>query len=50
MPRLKENPIDQKIWCKSCLVTEISFEQSEEANGCCPECAQDKKDGRTICY
>jgi len=49
MPRLK-NPVDQKIWCKSCLIKEISFEQSEEANGRCEECDQDVKDGRITCY
>ena len=50
MPKLKDNPVEQKIYCHSCLVKEISFETSEENNGICDECKKDLEGGRIIQY
>ena len=47
--KLKENPIEIKIYCRSCL-DEISFETYQNNEGLCQDCAKDIKDRRTVCY
>ena len=49
MKGLKENPIDQKIYCKSCD-NEISFETCDKNNGLCDECQESIDKGDTITY
>lgn len=49
MPKLKENPVEEKIYCWGCDEP-ISFETYDENNGYCQDCLDDINNGRTKLY